>query len=83
MLVMKKYKNLEFEPLHPKNVLLASEVHGISCLFLVNLMFENNFYWKFRNFLKKVFKVQNCLKKSKIEKLDIGKLYARKLKICL
>jgi hypothetical protein len=33
MLVMKKPKNLEFEPVHPKNVLLASVVHGISCLF--------------------------------------------------
>jgi hypothetical protein len=33
MLMMKKPKNLEFEPVHPKNVLLASVVHGISCLF--------------------------------------------------
>jgi hypothetical protein len=33
MLMMKKPKNLEFEPLHPKNVLLTSVVHGISCLF--------------------------------------------------
>jgi hypothetical protein len=33
MLMMKKPKNLELEPLHPKNVLLASVVHGISCLF--------------------------------------------------
>jgi hypothetical protein len=33
MLMMKKLKNLEFEPVHPKNVLLASVVHGISCLF--------------------------------------------------
>jgi hypothetical protein len=32
-MMMKKHKNLEFEPLHPKNVLLASVVHGISCLF--------------------------------------------------
>jgi hypothetical protein len=31
--MMKKPKNLEFEPLHPKNVLLASVVHGISRLF--------------------------------------------------
>jgi membrane protein CcdC involved in cytochrome C biogenesis len=29
MLMMKKPKNLEFEPVHPKNVLLASVVHGI------------------------------------------------------
>jgi hypothetical protein len=28
MLMMKKPKNLEFEPVHPKNVLLASVVHG-------------------------------------------------------
>jgi hypothetical protein len=34
MLMMKKLKNLEFEPVHPKNVLLASVVHGISCLLL-------------------------------------------------
>jgi hypothetical protein len=32
MLMMKKPKNLEFEPVHPKNVLLASVVHGICCL---------------------------------------------------
>jgi hypothetical protein len=31
--MMKKPKDLEFEPVHPKNVLLASVVHGISCLF--------------------------------------------------
>jgi hypothetical protein len=37
MLMMKKHKNLEFEPLHPKNVLLASVVHGISCLFFLPL----------------------------------------------
>jgi hypothetical protein len=29
---MKIPKNLGFEPVHPKNVLLASVVHGISCL---------------------------------------------------
>jgi hypothetical protein len=33
MLMMKKPKNLEFEPLRSKNVLLASVAHGISCLF--------------------------------------------------
>jgi hypothetical protein len=33
ILKMKKPKNLGFEPVHPKNVLLASVVHGISCLF--------------------------------------------------
>jgi hypothetical protein len=32
MLMMKKPKDLEFEPVHPKNVLLASVAHGISCL---------------------------------------------------
>jgi hypothetical protein len=36
MLMMKKPKNLKFEPVHPKNVLLASVVHGISCLFMFN-----------------------------------------------
>jgi hypothetical protein len=30
MLMMKKPKNLEIEPLHPKNVLLASVVQRIS-----------------------------------------------------
>jgi hypothetical protein len=34
MLMMKKPKNLEFEPVHPKNVPLSSVVHGISCLFV-------------------------------------------------
>jgi hypothetical protein len=34
MLMIKKPKDLEFEPVHPKNVLLASVVHGISCLFV-------------------------------------------------
>jgi hypothetical protein len=34
MLMMKKPKDLEFEPVHPKNVLLASVVHGIPCLCL-------------------------------------------------
>jgi hypothetical protein len=33
MLMVKKPKNLEFEPQHPKRVLFASVVHGISCLF--------------------------------------------------
>jgi hypothetical protein len=37
MLMMEKPKNLEFEPVHPKNVLLASVVHGISCLLLFYL----------------------------------------------
>jgi hypothetical protein len=36
MLMMKKHKDLEFEPVHPKNVLLASVVHGISCLLKLN-----------------------------------------------
>jgi hypothetical protein len=34
--MMKKLKNLEFESVHPKSVLLASVVHGISCLFHSN-----------------------------------------------
>jgi hypothetical protein len=36
MLMMKKPKDLEFEPVHPKNLLLASVVRGISCLFLTS-----------------------------------------------
>jgi hypothetical protein len=43
MLMMKKPKNLEFEPLHLKNVLLASVVHGISCLFLVRVLVKAGF----------------------------------------
>jgi hypothetical protein len=35
MLMMKKPKDLEFEPVDPKNVLLASVLHGISCFFYV------------------------------------------------
>jgi hypothetical protein len=34
---VKKLKNLKFEPPHPKYVLLASVVHGISCLFEIHL----------------------------------------------
>jgi hypothetical protein len=45
MLMMKKPKDLEFEPVHPKNVLLASVVHGISCLLVTILGFRNQ---KFR-----------------------------------
>jgi hypothetical protein len=41
MLMIKKPKNLEFEPVHPKNVLLASVVHGISCLFFTKSYFLN------------------------------------------
>jgi hypothetical protein len=37
MLMMKKPRDLEFEPLHPKNVLLASVVHGISFLLFKNI----------------------------------------------
>jgi hypothetical protein len=33
---MKKPKNLGLEPVHPKNVVLASVVHQISCLFLIS-----------------------------------------------
>jgi hypothetical protein len=40
MLMMKKPKNLEFEPVHSKNVLLASVIHGISCLFFTDSDFS-------------------------------------------
>jgi hypothetical protein len=43
--MMKKPKNLEFEPVHPKNVLLASVVHGISCLCVFFIMQELPFYF--------------------------------------
>jgi hypothetical protein len=35
---MKKPKNLGFEPVHPKNVLLASVVHGIFFLYFVLIL---------------------------------------------
>jgi hypothetical protein len=38
--MMKKLKNLEFEPVHPKNVLLASVVHGIFCLFCLKVIWQ-------------------------------------------
>jgi hypothetical protein len=44
MLMMKKPKNLEFEPVPPKNVLLASVVHGISCLFVLGLYFDRSYF---------------------------------------
>jgi hypothetical protein len=37
MLMMKKPKKLEFA-LHPKNVFLASVVHGISCLLKFDIL---------------------------------------------
>jgi hypothetical protein len=44
---MKKPKNLRFEPVHPKNVLLASVVHGISCLFAIQTCFILTTFMKF------------------------------------
>jgi hypothetical protein len=46
MLMMKKPKNLEFKPLHPKNVLLASVVHGISCLFIFCFIHQNKLLFR-------------------------------------
>jgi hypothetical protein len=40
MLMMEQPKNLEFEPVHPKNVLLASVEHGIFCLLNLIRNFE-------------------------------------------
>jgi hypothetical protein len=37
MLMIKKPKNLEFEPVHPKNVLLASVVHVVNGKFFVEM----------------------------------------------
>jgi hypothetical protein len=42
---------------------------------------ETIFIGSFKISWKKSSKIKNCLKKSKIEKLDIGKIYARKLEI--
>jgi hypothetical protein len=47
MLMTKKPKDLEFEPLHPKNVLLASVAHGISCFFIYTLGHTNMQPWIF------------------------------------
>jgi hypothetical protein len=46
MLMMKNPKDLEFEPVHPKNVLLASVVHGISCLLRSHSGFKIKFLAK-------------------------------------
>jgi hypothetical protein len=43
MLMMKKPKNLEFEPQHPKNVLLASVARAISCLLVSNFFYDDLF----------------------------------------
>jgi hypothetical protein len=51
MLMMNNPKNLEFEPMHPKNVLIASVVHGISCFFCT---FDYSVGWHFRK-LKAIF----------------------------
>jgi hypothetical protein len=53
MLMMKKPKNLEFEPVHPKNVLLASVVHGISCLLNGYLLSANTTFYTEKTFVKK------------------------------
>jgi hypothetical protein len=55
MLMMKKTNNLEFEPLHPKNMLLASVAHGISCLFQI-LKKQS---WAQDNIYQKIPKFQN------------------------
>jgi hypothetical protein len=51
--------NLEFEPVYPKNVLLASVVHGISCLFCLSMESPNVFQPKL---LKKNFKMAENFK---------------------
>jgi hypothetical protein len=58
MLMIKKPKNLEFEPLHPKNVLLASVVYGISCLF-----FPKMTHFHYRNFYGLIRKTANSFRK--------------------
>jgi hypothetical protein len=47
ILKMKKPKNLGFEPVHPKNLLLASVVHGISCLFLTISVRNEYVYFRY------------------------------------
>jgi hypothetical protein len=54
ILKMKKPKNLGFEPVHPKTVLFASVVHGISCLFwsyFIRFGKRNNFVEGFFQFV--------------------------------
>jgi hypothetical protein len=68
MLMMKNLKDLEFEPVHPKNVLLASVVHGISCL-LANRYSKRCTAVRISEYL---FILSNCEKNGQIIiKLDI------------
>jgi hypothetical protein len=57
MLMMKKPKNLEFELLHPKNVLLASVVHGISCLFTILTSVNTICSRKLKNYFNNKYRV--------------------------
>jgi hypothetical protein len=65
MLMMRKPKNPEFEPLHPKNVLFASLLHGISCL--LNFFFFLTTFWPhfwLQIFMKLVYLLDHILAKS-------------------
>jgi succinate dehydrogenase/fumarate reductase cytochrome b subunit len=53
---MKKPKNLGFEPVHPKNVLFASVVHGISCLFTYIFIYVRAHLHATPDFMRKVEK---------------------------
>jgi predicted membrane channel-forming protein YqfA (hemolysin III family) len=69
MLMMKKPKDLEFEPVHPKNVLLASVVHGISCLFVI-------FFLRF--FYLESNKIHNQHRRKAVQSINIWRLSASK-----
>jgi hypothetical protein len=67
MLMMKNLKNFESEPLYPKNVLIASVVHGISCLFFlisVLLVFRKNFIWRISKFPKPEMRIFEIVSKA-------------------
>jgi hypothetical protein len=72
MLMMKKLKNLEFEPLHLKNVLLASVVRGIFCLFLIYFQLVQGMFTK--QIKKESPKNANALKVFTQATLDLSSL---------
>jgi hypothetical protein len=79
MLMMKKLNNFESE--HPKNVLIASVVHGISCLFKSSFCI---WCWQDANFVKKKFfkkfKMAFGMKKSVKAAFSFSAIKSKKLK---
>jgi hypothetical protein len=71
MLMMKKLNNLEFEPLHPINVLLASVVHGISCLFNFLGRFGVQIYPALKKLRSRLFLMRRHVQAKSISALEI------------